>query len=82
MTAATAAHARDEETVELRFNVPRWVAEVIDAHCAAKRISRTDVARSVMGQWAKNELHLAMVVGRVTRGNGTEHPSDWGALGS
>lgn len=76
----------DEDSVELRFNVPRWVAEVVDAHCSAKRMSRTDIAKGVMDKWARNELHLASVIGRVTRGNGNvpppEPPSGWGELGA
>jgi hypothetical protein len=34
----------------------------------------------VMAQWARSELHLASVIGRVTRGNGNEKPSGWGDL--
>ena len=71
-----------EEPVELRFNVPRWVAEVLDAHCAARRMHRTDCANGVMAHWAKEELHLAMVVGRVTRGNGNVTPDGWVANGT
>lgn len=76
----------DDDVVELRFNVPRWVAEVVDAHVSAKRLSRTDVAKAVMDRWARSELHLAMVVNRVSKSNGSvppvEPPSDWGGLGS
>ena len=76
----------DDEVVELRFNVPRWIAEVVDAHCAAKRMNRTDIAKAVMDKWARSELHLAMVVTRVTKGNGiappVESPSAWGDIGS
>jgi hypothetical protein len=72
----------EEETVELRFNVPLWVAEVLDAHCAAKRMHRTVCAKGVMAHWAKEEVHLAMVIGRVTRGNGNVTPDGWVANGS
>ncbi len=70
----------DDDTVEMRFNVPRWIAEVVDAHCLAKRVPRTDQARSILAQWARSEIHLATIVGRVTRGKGDEKPSDWGEL--
>jgi hypothetical protein len=70
----------EDDQVELRFNVPRWVAEVIDAHVSAKRLPRTAVAANVVANWAKSEIHLATVVGRVTRGNGNVTPSAWGDL--
>ena len=75
----------DDDVVELRFMVPRWVAEVIDAHVAAKRAdSRIHLAKKVFSEWARSEIHLATVVGRVTRGNGKAPPvdahSDWGGL--
>lgn len=69
-----------DEIVELRFNVPRWVADVLDAHCSAKRLPRTKMCESVMCAWAAPTMHLANVVGRVTRGNGFEKPSGWSDL--
>jgi hypothetical protein len=74
--------AVEDDVVEMRFNVPKWVAEVIDAHCTAKRLPRTAQCASVLANWAKNEIHLATVVGRVTRGNGNVTPSGWGDLPS
>jgi hypothetical protein len=42
------------------------------------------LAKKVFSEWARSEIHLATVVGRVTRGNGKAPPvdahSDWGGL--
>ena len=80
------ANPVEDDVVELRFNVPRWIAEVIDAHVAAKRLPRTAVATGWITDRARSELHLAMMMSRTTRGNGnvppSEHPSGWGDLGN
>jgi len=74
----------DEADVELRFNVPRWVVDVIDARVQAgigRQTSRNKISIAVMSTWARDQIHLATIVSRVTRGNGNGTPSDWGDLG-
>lgn len=74
----------DKADVELRFGAPRWVVDVIDAHVAAgltRRPSRNKIAIAVLSQWARDQIHLATVVERLSRGNGITPPSDWAELG-
>lgn len=74
----------DRPDVELRFEVPRWIADVIDAHVAAglmRRASRNKVCLAVMHKWAADQVHLGTMLSRLNRGNGNVTPSDWSDLG-
>lgn len=74
----------DRPDVELRFDAPRWIVDVIDAHVAAgmgRKTSRNKIAVSVLARWATDQIHLATLVSRLTRGNGNAPPSEWGEIG-
>lgn len=56
-------------SVELRGECPRQTVDVLDAISAARRISRTELVNQVLGEWARQQLHEASLIHRVTRGN-------------
>lgn len=57
------------DDVEFRFTAPRHLAEVADAYAIAHRKTRTEVLLEVVQQWADHQVHVATVIGRVTRRN-------------
>jgi hypothetical protein len=70
----------DRELVELRGHMPASIVAVIDAVAIAKRKSRMDIVNRVMLIWAREQLHVATVVGNTTRGNPPLPETDWGRL--
>lgn len=56
--------------VELRGDIPRDVADVLDAVSQAKRIPRMELVNSILQGWADEKLHEAILVVRVTRSEG------------
>lgn len=56
--------------VELRGDIPRDVADVLDAVSQAKRIPRMELVNSILQGWADEKLHEATLVVRVTRSEG------------
>jgi hypothetical protein len=74
------ANDEPDKLVELRGSMPAAIVAVIDAVAIAKRKNRMDVVNSVMLRWAKDQLHLATVVGNTTRGNPPLPETDWGRL--
>jgi len=59
------------EQIELRGMCPRDVVDVLDAVSTARRMSRHELVVEVLAVWAKEQVHIANVLGRVTRGNGS-----------
>lgn len=59
----------NSKMVELRGECPEATVAVLDAISLARSISRTDLVNAVLGEWAKQTAHEAMLVARVTRGN-------------
>ena len=60
----------DPSRVELRGDIDRDVADVLDAVAKARRVSRMDVVASVLGDWAKDKIHESTIVLRLARGQG------------
>ncbi len=59
----------DMPMVELRGECPRETVSVLDAISLARGITRTELVNTVLGEWAKQTTHEAMLVARVMRGN-------------
>lgn len=57
------------QAVELRGECPRLTVDVLDAISNARRISRTELVNEILGEWARQQLHEASLVARVTRSN-------------
>lgn len=72
--------AAPDDLVELRANCPRQIVDVLDAVSGARRITRTVLVLQILNKWAKEQLHEATVVARVTRGNPPPMDSGWGPL--
>lgn len=68
----------DEPMVELRFDVPRAVFDVVDAVRIARRLTKDAVGRMIVTEWAREQTHIAKLLGNVTRGKVIEPPSQWG----
>jgi hypothetical protein len=58
--------------VELRGEVLREHVDVLDAVAqATPGASRMSVLREIISEWVQHEKHRAMLVNRVTQGNGS-----------
>ena len=60
---------RAGDWIELRGDIPRDVADVLDAVSMANSCSRIDVVNEILHEWASERVHEASVIMRVTRGN-------------
>ena len=72
MDMATNKH----DDVEIRFMAPRDVTDVADAYAIAHRQNRTEVLLDVLRKWAEHQVHVATVIGRVTRRHPARTESD------
>ena len=62
----------DQDFVELRGDVARADIDVMDAVVqATPGASRMSLLREIMGEWARRERMKAIMVMRVSGGNGT-----------
>lgn len=58
--------------VELRGDIAREHIDVMDAVAqATPGASRMSVLREIISEWVEHEKHRAMLVTRVTKGNGS-----------
>lgn len=62
---------RDDHT-ELRTECPTDIVNVVDAFSIAHRLTRGQAVVKILGEWARERRHEAMLIHRVTGGN----PSD------
>lgn len=67
-----------DENVELRGLCPRDTVDVLDAVAMHRRLSRTDVVNAVLAEWAKDRIHEATLIVRITRANGSLGSDDGG----
>ena len=74
------AGMKPDEAVELRGNCPRGVVDVLDAFSNARRMTRMELVNQILRRWAKERLHEASLVQRVTRGNPELMDSDLNTL--
>jgi hypothetical protein len=56
-------------SVELRGEVPRDLIDVIDAVALARGVTRIDLVQQILSRWARERVHEANVIHRVTGGN-------------
>ncbi len=55
---------------------------VIDAYCSATGRCRTEVVREILAAWAKDKLHEATLILRVSGRNPVRSESDSGRTGT
>ncbi len=70
MELSTVPAPADPSRVELRGDIDRDVADVLDAVAKARRVSRMEVVAAVLGEWAKDKLHESTLVLRLARREG------------
>lgn len=66
----------ERDTVELRGDVPRWIANVLDAVVMARggqaaNVHRATVFNEVLAAWAEKKVHEASLVQRLAGCNPT-----------
>jgi len=61
----------NEELIDFRMKITERTHSVLDAFTrAGKGQSHQEVARQVLDEWAEKEIHAAILVQRLTRGEG------------
>ncbi|MDA8260232.1 MAG: hypothetical protein M0Z99_32140 [Betaproteobacteria bacterium] len=65
----------DKSEVELRGNVPRWIADVLDGVAIARETSRMAIVNEILAPYAKQRLHEAMLLQRIVQRNGSQPPT-------
>lgn len=73
--------AVNDDTAELRGDIPKNLMAMLDAVAIAKRISRMALVRKILHDWALKTYHEAMVVERVTKGNPPLAEIEWQEMG-
>lgn len=74
------AKVLEEEVVEIRLNVPRAVADVLDASSIANRGSRNALVLRILTRWAHNKHHEASLVARAARVDPPGPDTEWGSM--
>ncbi len=63
--------ATPRDTVELRGEIPRDIADVVDAVSIAEGRTRTQQVTVILGEWAERQRRIASVLHKITRCNPT-----------
>lgn len=71
----------DDDTVEVRFNVPRAVYDVFDAVRMGRNMNKSKLAIQIFVDWADREAHVSTLVQRITRGKAIASPAEWDSDG-
>lgn len=61
--------ATPNDSVEMRFDCPKAVVDIIDAVSLAQRLTRGQAAVRVLSEWAEQRHREASLIARVTRIN-------------
>jgi hypothetical protein len=56
---------------ELRVELPEFTTAVLDGHCSANGMCRTQLVNNILGEWAKQKHHEATIILRVAGSNPT-----------
>ena len=54
--------------IEVRFEVEAYELATINAYCTATGKCRTEVIKSILGDWSEKVLHESTVVVKLTKG--------------
>lgn len=58
------------ELIDMRARITERTAQVLEAHARAHNVDKADVVRAVLDEWAAKQIHVATLVGRLTRSEG------------
>ena len=58
------------ELIDMRARITERAHQVLEAHARARNVDKADVVRAVLDEWAAKEIHVATLVGRLTRSEG------------
>lgn len=56
-----------DRKTELRVEIPREIADVLDGVSLAQDMKRTELVSGILESWARAEVHKWTVLGRVAR---------------
>lgn len=56
---------------DLRAKITERADQVLEAHSRARNMDKSELVRLVLDEWASREIHVATMVHRLTRGEGT-----------
>lgn len=60
------------ELIDMRARITERANQVLEAHARAHNVDKAEVIRAVLDEWAAKQIHVATLVGRLTRGQGGE----------
>lgn len=72
----------NDETVEMRGDVPKWAGAVFEGVRRGRNLTKDALLAQIFVDWAKQEIHVATLVQRMTRGNADSDHSAGDAGGS
>ncbi len=58
------------ELIDLRAKITERSNQVLEAHARAHNVDKSEIVRKVIDEWASKEIHVSMMVARLTRGEG------------
>jgi len=60
------------ELIDLRAKITHRANQVLEAHARAHNADKAEIVRAVLDEWAAKEIHVATLIGRLTRGEGAD----------
>jgi hypothetical protein len=64
----------DDTTTEMRGDVPTWAAQVFEGVRRGRRMTKDQLLSLIVSEWAKQEIHVATLIERLTRSNADDIP--------
>ena len=58
------------DLVDMRARITERSNQVLDAHSRANNCDKAEIVRAVLDEWAEKQVHVAMLVQRLTRSEG------------
>lgn len=59
------------ELIDMRARITERANQVLEAHARAHNCDKAEVVRVVLDEWAEKQVHVATLVTRLTRGQGS-----------
>jgi len=65
----------DDARVEMRGDIPHWSSQVFEAVRRGRNMTKDALLSQIIVDWAKEEVHVATLIERLTRSNADGFPS-------